>query len=312
MPGVDLSDVVLPDDLQRALISKVESGQFPSKGAIIEEALRSFLVEEPAQEAPEKDRAAEPRPERLPGPFIEDERRLRTGGHPSVRARGSVAASFVTQPVAGPFPRGIDHVQELRSDSVPSTVSSAAVDRAISSTTLRDWTASGRTTIPAGIARRARCRPAVSPANARVIVLTPGEMRLRPERRGGHKHTRSSASGRPQLGAESDGATRDRARNGSHPLRHVREVTRLTDRPAAIARRSTLLHGSLAAAGSLHHEAVRMTVPKAIPVELGPLRPRGLAVGKGQERPSIGDALAQHVSVTYSRIGLPEPYATLE
>ena len=55
MPGVDLSDVVLPDDLQRALISKVESGQFPSKGAIIEEALRSFLVEEAAQEAPEKD-----------------------------------------------------------------------------------------------------------------------------------------------------------------------------------------------------------------------------------------------------------------
>ena len=73
MPGVDLSDVVLPDDLQRALISKVESGQFPSKGAIIEEALRSFLVEEAAQEAPEKDRAAEPRPKRLPGPFIEDE-----------------------------------------------------------------------------------------------------------------------------------------------------------------------------------------------------------------------------------------------
>lgn len=33
MPGVDLSDVVLPDDLQRALISKVESGQYPSKGA---------------------------------------------------------------------------------------------------------------------------------------------------------------------------------------------------------------------------------------------------------------------------------------
>ena len=97
MPGVDLSDVVLPDDLQRALISKVESGQFPSKGAIIEEALRSFLVEEPAREAPEKDRAAEPRPERLPGPFILDEWRLRTGGHPSVVAGGSVAASFVTQ-----------------------------------------------------------------------------------------------------------------------------------------------------------------------------------------------------------------------
>jgi Arc/MetJ-type ribon-helix-helix transcriptional regulator len=73
MPGVDLSDVVLPDDLQRALISKVESGQFPSKGAIIEKALRSFLIEEHAREAPDGDRATEPQPERLPSPFILDE-----------------------------------------------------------------------------------------------------------------------------------------------------------------------------------------------------------------------------------------------
>jgi Arc/MetJ-type ribon-helix-helix transcriptional regulator len=70
---VDLSDVVLPDDLQRALISKVESGQFPSKGAIIEKALRSFLIEEHAREAPDGDRATEPQPERLPSPFILDE-----------------------------------------------------------------------------------------------------------------------------------------------------------------------------------------------------------------------------------------------
>ncbi len=73
MPGVDLSDVVLPDDLQRALISKVESGQFPSQGAVIEEALRLFLIEEPAQEASESDRTTEPQPERLPSPFILDE-----------------------------------------------------------------------------------------------------------------------------------------------------------------------------------------------------------------------------------------------
>jgi Arc/MetJ-type ribon-helix-helix transcriptional regulator len=73
MPGVDLSDVVLPDDLQQALINRVESGQFPSKGALIEKALRSFLIEEPAQEAPEEDRATEPQPERLPSPFILDE-----------------------------------------------------------------------------------------------------------------------------------------------------------------------------------------------------------------------------------------------
>ena len=73
MPGVDLSDVVLPDDLQRALISKVESGQNPSKGAIIEKALRSFLIEEHTREAPEGDRATEAQPERLPSPFILDE-----------------------------------------------------------------------------------------------------------------------------------------------------------------------------------------------------------------------------------------------
>jgi Arc/MetJ-type ribon-helix-helix transcriptional regulator len=73
MPEVDLSHVVLPDDLQRALISRVESGQFPSQEALVEEALRSFLIERPAEEAPERDRATEPQHERLPGPFIEDE-----------------------------------------------------------------------------------------------------------------------------------------------------------------------------------------------------------------------------------------------
>jgi Arc/MetJ-type ribon-helix-helix transcriptional regulator len=73
MPEVDLSHVVLPDDLQRALISKVESGQFPSQEALVEEALRSFLIERPAREDAEKGRATEPQPERLPSPFILDE-----------------------------------------------------------------------------------------------------------------------------------------------------------------------------------------------------------------------------------------------
>ena len=70
---MDLSDVVLPDDLQRALISKVESGQFPSKGAVIEKALRSFLIEESVQEAPDGERTTELRPKREPSPFILDE-----------------------------------------------------------------------------------------------------------------------------------------------------------------------------------------------------------------------------------------------
>jgi Arc/MetJ-type ribon-helix-helix transcriptional regulator len=62
--GVDLSDVVLPEDHQQALISEVESGQFPSEAAMIEKALRSLLAEERAREAPDDDRAAEPRPKR--------------------------------------------------------------------------------------------------------------------------------------------------------------------------------------------------------------------------------------------------------
>ncbi len=93
MPGVDLSDVVLPDDLQRALISKVESGQYPSKGAVIEKALRTLLIEEPAQETPERDRTTEPRPRREPGPFIEDEAEFGPGDSP--RAGQKVACRFV-------------------------------------------------------------------------------------------------------------------------------------------------------------------------------------------------------------------------
>lgn len=73
MSGVDLSNVDLPDDLQRALISKVESGEFPSPEALVVDALRWFLIEKPAREKPGSDRATEPRPGRLPGPFILDE-----------------------------------------------------------------------------------------------------------------------------------------------------------------------------------------------------------------------------------------------
>jgi hypothetical protein len=44
MPEVDLSRVVLPDDLQRALISKVESGQFPSQEALVDPAGASVVA----------------------------------------------------------------------------------------------------------------------------------------------------------------------------------------------------------------------------------------------------------------------------
>ena len=91
MPGSDFSNVVLPDDLQRALIGKVESGQFPSQEALIEEALRSFLIEETAQEAPVKDRAIRPQPKRLPGPFIEDEGDFGPGDIPRSGQKGRLS-----------------------------------------------------------------------------------------------------------------------------------------------------------------------------------------------------------------------------
>ena len=73
MPGMDHSDVVLPDDLERALTSRVESGQFPSRSAVVEAALRVFLAESTGQEAPQNEPATESRAERLPSPFILDE-----------------------------------------------------------------------------------------------------------------------------------------------------------------------------------------------------------------------------------------------
>lgn len=94
MPGSDLSDVVLPDDLQRALISKVESGEFPSKGAMIEKALRTLLAEERAREAPDEDRAAESRPKREPSPFILDEWAFGPGDIPRGPSR-SVGCVFL-------------------------------------------------------------------------------------------------------------------------------------------------------------------------------------------------------------------------
>jgi Arc/MetJ-type ribon-helix-helix transcriptional regulator len=93
MQAMSFSNIVLPDDLQRVLISKVESGQFPSQEALVEEALRVFLIEKPAQEDPEKDRATEPKPKRLPGPFIEDEADFGPGDIP--RAGQKVACRFI-------------------------------------------------------------------------------------------------------------------------------------------------------------------------------------------------------------------------
>ncbi|WP_165229295.1 hypothetical protein [Aquisphaera insulae] len=42
-------NIALADDLQRLLRKKVENGQFPNEEAVVEEALRHFLVEQPDQ-----------------------------------------------------------------------------------------------------------------------------------------------------------------------------------------------------------------------------------------------------------------------
>ncbi len=40
-------NIALSDDLERLLRKKVENGQFPNKEAVVEQALRLFLLEEP-------------------------------------------------------------------------------------------------------------------------------------------------------------------------------------------------------------------------------------------------------------------------
>ena len=42
-----MMNIALTDDLQRRLRKKVENGQFPNEEAVVEEALRLFLIEEP-------------------------------------------------------------------------------------------------------------------------------------------------------------------------------------------------------------------------------------------------------------------------
>ncbi len=44
-----MMNIALTDDLQRLLRMKVENGQFPNEEAVVERALRLFLVPEPAQ-----------------------------------------------------------------------------------------------------------------------------------------------------------------------------------------------------------------------------------------------------------------------
>jgi Arc/MetJ-type ribon-helix-helix transcriptional regulator len=65
-----MMNIAVADDLQRLLRKKVENGQFPNEQAVVEQALRLFLIEEPDQRQaptssatdPEKENDEEARP----------------------------------------------------------------------------------------------------------------------------------------------------------------------------------------------------------------------------------------------------------
>ncbi len=69
-------NIALTDDLQRLLRKKVDNGEFPSEEAVVEEALKCFLIQEPSQGRRQTSSPTEILEERLPGPFIEDQAAL--------------------------------------------------------------------------------------------------------------------------------------------------------------------------------------------------------------------------------------------
>jgi hypothetical protein len=65
--------IALRDDLQRLLRNKVENGEFPNEEAVVEEALKYFLIPDPFQRRRPTDSPTEILVGRLPGPFLADE-----------------------------------------------------------------------------------------------------------------------------------------------------------------------------------------------------------------------------------------------
>jgi Arc/MetJ-type ribon-helix-helix transcriptional regulator len=58
-----IMNIALTEDLQRLLRKKVENGQFPNEQAVVEQALRLFLIEEPNQRQSPMSSANEPEKE---------------------------------------------------------------------------------------------------------------------------------------------------------------------------------------------------------------------------------------------------------
>jgi Arc/MetJ-type ribon-helix-helix transcriptional regulator len=66
----------LTGDLERLLRKMVEDGRFPNEEAVVQQALRSFLVEDPAQGVSQKRLPPAIQEERQPGVLIEDDTAL--------------------------------------------------------------------------------------------------------------------------------------------------------------------------------------------------------------------------------------------
>jgi hypothetical protein len=66
-------NIALTDDLRVLLRRKVENGQFPNEEAVVTEAVKRFLLEEPSQGSSRTAFRTEVLMERLPGAFLEDE-----------------------------------------------------------------------------------------------------------------------------------------------------------------------------------------------------------------------------------------------
>src|SRR5262245_37054605 len=63
LAGLAMMSIARRDDLQRLLRKKVENGRFPNEQAVVEQALRPFLIEEPDQGQTSMSPATEPEKE---------------------------------------------------------------------------------------------------------------------------------------------------------------------------------------------------------------------------------------------------------
>ena len=67
-----MMNIALTDDLQQLLRKRVDNGEFPTEEAVVEEALKSFLNQQPSQEHRATGTLTVLLEERFPGQLLED------------------------------------------------------------------------------------------------------------------------------------------------------------------------------------------------------------------------------------------------